>query len=185
VDAVPSGDRIHELSRPFDEAIDQAFDRVRGRRVPDLLFYKLSELGDFSLIWHILGAATALNTPDPTRALFRNSVLLGGESLLVNQGVKRLFQRTRPVHQHEHPHRLRTPLTSSFPSGHASAAFLAASILSDESRLAPAYYLLAAAVASSRVYVRAHHPSDVVVGAAIGIVLGKVARRVWPPGQRG
>jgi membrane-associated phospholipid phosphatase len=30
------------------------------------------------------------------------------------------------------------------------------------------------------VYVKIHHPSDVVAGALLGLVLARVARRVWP-----
>jgi membrane-associated phospholipid phosphatase len=30
------------------------------------------------------------------------------------------------------------------------------------------------------VYVKIHHPSDVVAGALLGFVLARVARRVWP-----
>ncbi|MGH9111964.1 MAG: phosphatase PAP2 family protein, partial [Acidimicrobiales bacterium] len=44
----------------------------------------------------------------------------------------------------------------------------------------PLYYAVGAVVASSRVYVRIHHPSDVVAGAVLGIALARVARRTWP-----
>jgi len=39
---------------------------------------------------------------------------------------------------------------------------------------------LAAVVATSRVHLKVHHVSDVIAGAAIGIVFAKVAERVWP-----
>ena len=42
------------------------------------------------------------------------------------------------------------------------------------------YYALAAIVATSRVYVRIHHASDVVGGIPIGIVLGRLGRRLMP-----
>jgi undecaprenyl-diphosphatase len=71
------------------------------------------------------------------------------------------------------------PLTSSFPSGHASAAFCAAGLLSEGSRLGPAYYGLATVVAASRVHVKIHYASDVLVGAAVGTALATVAKRVW------
>ena len=45
----------------------------------------------------------------------------------------------------------------------------------------PLYYALAVVVASSRVYVRIHHASDVVAGAALGVGLGALANQVWPP----
>ena len=63
---------------------------------------------------------------------------------------------------------LRRPITISFPSGHATAAFCAATLLGGGA----GWYALAAAVAATRVYVRLHHASDVVAGAAFGLVLG-------------
>src|SRR3546814_4282954 len=89
--------------------------------------YAASELGDWSLIWHLIGAGQAmLPGRDPSSAV-RLSAILGVESALVNVGVKRLFRRHRPVWEEDRPrpHRLRTPRTSSFPSGHASSAFTA------------------------------------------------------------
>ena len=71
------------------------------------------------------------------------------------------------------------PITSSFPSGHAASAFTAAMLLRD-SPLAPVYFVLAGLVATSRVYVKMHHASDVLVGAALGVAMGAVARRVLP-----
>ena len=35
-------------------------------------------------------------------------------------------------------------------------------------------------VATSRAYVRIHHASDIVAGAAVGLALAAVARRLWP-----
>ena len=99
----------------------------------------------------------------------------------MNLGLKSLFKRTRPVHEGDRPLSLRRPLTSSFPSGHASAAMVAAALLSDRRPLPEVvvWYSLAALVATSRVHVKIHHASDVVAGAAVGIVLGAVAKRVW------
>jgi len=76
---------------------------------------------------------------------------------------------------------VRRPSTSSFPSGHASAAFFAAAILTTATsqRLAPVWYSTAAVVAVSRAYVRIHHPSDVVAGAAVGVALGAVGSKIF------
>jgi undecaprenyl-diphosphatase len=184
VDDHSLGVRLHRRASGFDDAVDRAFDQIRGQKTIDRLFYEASELGDFSLIWYIVGGTQALRAPDPVADLIRTSSILGFESMTVNQGVKRLFQRERPIHEHDRPHRLRTPLTSSFPSGHASAAFTAAVILSDGRRGKPFYYGLALVVAASRIHVRIHHASDVVAGAAVGYVIGHLARRVWPRSRR-
>lgn len=185
LDPASGAPQPHEatLVARFDDAVDRAFDGLRGTPAADRLFYSLTELADFSLLWHVIGFGRALPARGAkgdrlAREAVELSVVLGVESLVVNQGIKSLFRRQRPVHQGERPHRLRTPLTSSFPSGHASAAFVAAAVLSRDRRLAVPAYGLAALVASSRVYVRIHHASDVVGGAAVGLALGIVARKV-------
>lgn len=169
----------------FDEAVDARVDGLRGRPALDKLMYGASELGDWSLIWHLVAAGQGLLPGrDPVSAL-RVSLILGAESLLVNGPVKGLFRRHRPVWEEERPrpHRVRSPRSSSFPSGHASSAFTAAGVLSaGGDPLWPLYYGLAAVVASSRVYVKVHHASDVLAGAALGVGLAVLANRLWPLG---
>lgn len=166
----------------FDDAVDLQLARLRGHPVADKLMYGASELGDWSLIWHLIGTGQALLPGRSPMSAVRLSVILGIESALVNGAVKSLFRRTRPAWEaaHARPFRLRTPRSSSFPSGHASSAFTAAVVLSEDDPLAPLYFAVAALVAASRPYVKIHHASDVVVGAALGVALGSVARRVWP-----
>jgi len=166
----------------FDAAVDDRVAKVRGHKAIDKVMYAASEVGDWSLLWHLVGAGQSLLPGRDPRSAVRLSIILGVESVLVNGAIKSLFRRHRPVWESERPrpHRLRTPRSSSFPSGHASSAFTAAGILAPGDPLGPAYYALAAVVASSRVYVKIHHASDVVVGAALGAGLAAVARRVWP-----
>jgi undecaprenyl-diphosphatase len=102
------------------------------------------------------------------------------ESALVNGPVKWVFRRARPVYDGPRPWHLRQPRTSSFPSGHASAAFFAAALLRDNDPWWPLYYAVGVVVASSRIYVRIHHASDVVGGAVLGFALGELARAVAP-----
>jgi undecaprenyl-diphosphatase len=166
--------------RQFDEAVDHALDHVRGHPFADRTMYALSEVADFSLVWHLIGVGLAVTGRRTFKDAVKLSAVLGVESLLVNWGVKSLFRRVRPKTTAPRPYNLRQPLTSSFPSGHASAAFTAASILSERSAAWPLYYKLAASIGLSRVYVKIHHASDVVGGVAIGIVLGRIARRIVP-----
>lgn len=176
--SVPPGmsARVHR----FDEAVDGAFDHLRGNPVADRLFYGASALGDHSMIWVMLAALRGLRSDRDWQAALRAGAGIAAESAIVNLGIKSLFQRTRPTHDRPRPFRLRRPRTSSFPSGHATAAFCAAALLSDDDPLWPAYYAAAVVVAWSRAYVRIHHPSDVVAGIAVGIVLGRLARRIAP-----
>jgi undecaprenyl-diphosphatase len=142
--------------------------------------YAATELGDFALLWHILATARGLRSDRDAADTLRVSLILGVESVLVNGVIKSFFRRTRPVWDQPRAYRIRQPRSSSFPSGHASSAFTAVGVLAQGSPAAPLWYGLAAFVATSRSYVRIHHASDVVGGVVTGLVLGRVARRLWP-----
>lgn len=162
----------------IDDAIDEWWERFRGRPVIDRVYYTASESADFSLIWHVCGVVQAIIEDDPKIAVGL-SAALAVESGFVNGGVKSLFRRSRPVQDTPRPHKLRQPVTSSFPSGHASAAMVAAAILSRHAGGA-AWYAVGAIVATSRIHVRIHHASDVAGGLVLGVALGAIARRLLP-----
>lgn len=184
IEETPAGTVIERWDDRFDELWGRAF---RGHPALDRMFYLASELADFSVIWQLAGLAQGLRRdPNDREATVRVGSVLLLESALVNQGIKRLFRRERPQPDHPRPHHLRKPKTSSFPSGHASAAFTAAGILAQrDPKLRPVIYAAAAVVATSRIHVKVHHASDVVVGAALGIAFAKIACRVWPLPARG
>lgn len=172
---------MRELVRAFDEKVDAVFDRWRGQPRADRLFYVASDVADFGLLWVLLAASRGVRGGRVNeRAAVRGIVGTGIESVLVNLVLKSLIGRVRPRHQEARPHRLRQPLTSSFPSGHATAAFCAAVLLSEEDPLAPVYFAAATVVAASRIHVKIHHPSDVAAGVAIGLALGWIGRRLVP-----
>jgi undecaprenyl-diphosphatase len=172
---------VGQVIARLDDRVDEIFDAVRGNTAADRVLYSASALGDWSLLWHLMGAAQGLtDRQHGWRRAVRLSAALGAESALVNGLIKSLFRRTRPVHDHERPHHLRMPATSSFPSGHASSAFMAAHLLADRSRFGHGWYAVAAVVAASRVHVRIHHASDVVAGAILGLALGAVVRKLAP-----
>jgi undecaprenyl-diphosphatase len=167
----------------FDNAVDDAFGRLRGNRAADRLFYGASAVGDHGMIWLGFAALRALRGRSHRRAATRAAIGVGVESLIVNIGIKSLFRRRRPRHQDgfAHPLRLRVPRTSSFPSGHATSAFTAATLLSDgDPAMRPVYFAAASVVAASRVYVKIHHASDVIAGVGVGLVLGQLGRRLFP-----
>jgi undecaprenyl-diphosphatase len=87
--------------------------------------------------------------------------------------LKALVDRPRPFVRYPEPKILvPRPHDASFPSGHAATSFAAATILSFAfPKAAPAFLVLAAAVAYSRVYVGVHYPLDVLGGAALGALV--------------
>lgn len=163
----------------FDAWVDRAVDRHR-RPAADRFFASLTNAAEHGGLWLGLATVRAAAVPRHRRSLGRFALALTAESLVTNGVVKTAFRRLRPPAYYTSgplPYRMRRPLTSAFPSGHAATAFTAATLLADGDRLAPAYYVLAALVAASRVYVRMHHASDVVAGGLWGLALGRLARR--------
>lgn len=166
----------------FDARVDAFFDPLRGRGACDRVAYLASELADFSVGWHIAGATLA--TVSPTRELhaLRLAATLGAESILVNGVIKPMFRRPRPDGwQTISSAAPRRPKTASFPSGHASSATVAATLLTAAApRLTPLWWGAGAVVAGSRIYTRMHHASDVAAGVVVGVVIAAAAKRLAP-----
>ncbi len=169
-----SGTTLVDRIAAFDAAVDRRFDVIRTPQI-DKVAYRLSSAADHSLLWHMCGVARALAHGDDARlgraVLARDGRGVGdhersGEVALPAGAARRSTTSLAFLHG------LRRPITSSFPSGHATAAFCAATLLDG----GPVGYVAATAVAATRIYVRLHHASDVVAGAAFGLVLGRVMR---------
>jgi len=95
-----------------------------------------------------------------------------------SMGLKALFDRDRPPLRYAEPKPLvHVPHDASFPSGHAATSFAAATILTFAfPRLSAPLFVLAAAVAFSRVYDGVHYPLDILGGAALGIFVALALR---------
>jgi undecaprenyl-diphosphatase len=158
----------------FDDRVDALIEPWRNKRVVVLVFTVATALGDFGILWHIIGFVRAIGSMERLHQALFFSTIIGIESLILNQGIKRLFRRTRPTERGDDRFTLRKPRTSSFPSGHSSSAFFSALVLTS---LTPwpwwfLFYAFAVAIATSRVGVRIHHASDVIGGIIAGTVMG-------------
>lgn len=162
----------------FDTAVDEWLESIRGNPTVDRVATTASKLGDWSTIWHAAGLVRAL-AGGRLRESIALDIGLAAESLIVNQGVKRLFRRERPTESGDDRYDVRRPSTSAFPSGHASAAAFAAVTLIrwSRGRTSPIWLTMAVVVGASRAVVRIHHASDVVGGALTGITLARVLAR--------
>jgi undecaprenyl-diphosphatase len=176
----PGRSRFGPAVAAFDRWADVALERLRGNTVADAVFVTATKLGDFSLIWHLVNVTRGLTGGRRAEQTPVLALAIGAESLIVNQGLKRAFRRPRPTVEGDPRYPVRRPLTSSFPSGHASAAAFTAVLLTtwDGKRSAPLWWTLAGVVGVSRAYVRIHHASDVVAGMATGAALGLAARAI-------
>jgi undecaprenyl-diphosphatase len=161
----------------FDARFDRFLEPTRNFKPTIWLFTAATALGDFGILWHIVGIVRAVADTSRVKQALILSALMGVESLLLNQGIKPFFKRERPTVKGDSRFKIRKPRTSSFPSGHASSAFFAAVVLTRWSSW-PAitmWFAFAVIVATSRVAVRIHHATDIFAGALIGTAMGLLA----------
>ena len=99
-------------------------------------------------------------------------------SELLSYALREWIGRDRPPLTHARPKALvGVPHSGSFPSGHATTAFACAALLAWAApRLAVPFFILAAAIGFSRIYVGVHYPLDVVGGAALGLAIATALR---------
>jgi membrane-associated phospholipid phosphatase len=117
----------------------------------------------------------------------KTTALLATQSYIVSAAMSSLVKfcvgRVRPHSFSENPNNLvfegpnRDGFGSSFPSGHATAAFSAATVFAqqykDQTLIPVIAYSAATIIALSRISENAHWATDVFAGAALGYVTGK------------
>jgi undecaprenyl-diphosphatase len=125
--------------------------------------------GTAGALWGFLAAGAFLLTGlEPSHLLIPWTAVAA--SWTVAEGAKYLFDRARPFTWDTGIAPLiKTPSSSSFPSGHSATAAAGALTLSVlYPPFAPALVLAGALVVLSRIYLGVHFPFDVLAGVAIG-----------------
>lgn len=146
-------------------------------RALDVMAGAVSILADHGFAVAVLVGIDTLRHRSHLRRNVERLAVVGVAVLAVNVAVKRVVNRSRPEGASEAPGLVRTPTSSSFPSGHTLAAATAAIALPTAPSGQIAALTGASLVGWSRVRLGAHHRSDVVGGLAIGAVLGAVIRQ--------
>jgi membrane-associated phospholipid phosphatase len=156
-----------------DQALLRAM-RTRGHGpISEPAMKLLGTIGEWGAIWMAVGAAAAAADP-PRRGRWLIAAGVAPAAVGLNYAVKLAAGRERPLIT-GHPPLGRAPSKLSFPSAHATSSVAAAMAFG---RVAPgsrrASYALAAGICLSRPYLGMHYPSDVLAGAALGLVLGRL-----------
>lgn len=136
-------------------------------------------VGTAGALWGFLAAAAFLFTGlRPSHLLIPWTAVAA--SWTVAEGAKYLFNRARPfIWDTEIAPLIKTPSSSSFPSGHsatAAAGALSLSVLYPP--FAPAFVVAGFLVVLSRVYLGVHFPVDVLAGVVIGTATSGVVLAV-------
>jgi undecaprenyl-diphosphatase len=155
--------------------LDHRLERwVVGHRAEpfDSIFVALSHLGSYGFVWMTLAVLAVWLLRRP--AVFPLVLVAYFATAAASDALKLAVDRSRPV---DDP-LVDAPTTHSFPSGHAATSFACSATLAPfvPRRGVPALYLLAAAIAYSRVYVGVHYPLDVLGGAALGLLVARALR---------
>lgn len=149
------------------------FMRTRGH-TPGLegVAKALGRAGNNGAIWFVVGVLLAV-LDGSDREAWLICAALGPIAIGLNYLVKLAVRRPRPVLEGLPPLG-GAPSSLSFPSAHATASFAVATAMTRVDPLGALAFVLAFALALGRPYLGMHYPSDVLVGAVLGIALGLI-----------
>jgi undecaprenyl-diphosphatase len=165
---------LSEAIGRFDYA---AFQWLRTHHSPllDAVMAGLSDIARGNAIWIALALLIGFLHRSRWPAVTQVLLAIGLTFLITDYVAKPFFDRARPFESYAESRVYGyKPTTRSFPSGHAAGAIAGAYALG---RLAPdaraIFWLLAALIAFSRVYLGVHYPADVIAGALLGLGIAK------------
>ena len=120
-------------------------------------------LGGSALATYVIGRAAGKPRVAAVGGNLMESQLLAGATTFA---LKHAIRRARPDGE-----------PRSFPSGHAAGSFAAATVIQRHFGLKAAIPAFSAAVVISgaRLQANSHYPSDIIMGAAIGVLSGRAA----------
>ena len=109
--------------------------------------------------------------------------LFGGVAItaVFSEGLKIFFKEKRPKEALERNFYKRTFKLNrrSFPSSHSAVAVFFPTVFFGTVLFIP-FLLFAFMIMYSRIYIKSHHPKDVIAGAAIGVFAGLVLMELMP-----
>ncbi len=134
---------------------------------------RFSATGEHGMLWFGIGAA-GFAVDRRRRARWRYGTVTVGLAYLTSSSIKAAIGRPRPAVP-DLPKLMATPTGLSFPSSHSSSSFAAAQAYSALLPTGP-LYAVAVPMALSRLFLGVHYPSDILAGAALGTLLGRIGR---------
>ena len=178
---------LQEFIVNIDVAIYQFVDSIMNP-VLNVIMTFITHLGDTpGIIWFILGLGLLI--PRKTRKL--GILLFAGlafASVINNLCLKEIIERPRPYnldpevwknagYEYIWPNLIKKSDSWSFPSGHTSTSIGAGFALllgcrKKELGIGIPAFIISLLIGFSRIYVHVHYPTDVIVGAVIGLLSG-------------
>ena len=163
----------------LDARLYSSFSRLEQR----LKLYRVARILSFSgdgYAYILITVIAIATTYDTGMALMKSGRFAVGMEMPFYLFLKKFFKRRRPYEVITTSGRVHNPSDEfSFPSGHTTAGFMVAFLVSHfyAWALIP-MYIWASLIGLSRVVLRVHFVSDIIAGAALGSLLGVLARRL-------
>lgn len=173
------------LSFAIDKDVSDFFERNQNDFATDLNTYFFDPYGKMYYTIPVMGGLYiygAIAKKNKEKAVAMDLVKASFYSGVLALGVKHLAHRARPYQNNpKDPFDFGGPAGkfghTSFFSGHTVEAFTFAGVLanhySDKKFLVYSVYSLAVLEGVSRIYIQKHYPSDVILGAAVGIAVSR------------
>ena len=158
----------------FDKSVMEWIQQHLKTRRMDRLMLWATRMGDGGALWLLI--SFLLLCREKTRhAGFALVFCVVICAAVGNLAIKPIFRRTRPCNLNfSLPLLLKRPVDSSFPSCHTLTSFAAAvTVCQTGGFLGAAAFFLASLISFSRMYLYVHYPSDVLIGAVIGVAAGR------------
>ena len=152
-------------------------DFLQTLRTPvlDAIFKFITHLGDEGIIWIVLTLVLLCFKKTRRYGIVMGISLVVG-TVIGNFALKNIIARPRPftVNSDMLANLIVTPPDSySFPSGHTLSSFeCATALFMCNKKMGIPALILAALIGFSRNYLYVHYPTDVIVGALLGIAIG-------------
>jgi membrane-associated phospholipid phosphatase len=165
----------------FGKAEDGLVEAVvgEGSKKGSTFFGRAGDVIQRPPMWAVMAAGLSATGERGRRAAIRGSACYLSAAA-AHLPIKALVGRRHPPGSARHQ---LGPFTSSFPSGHAASDL--AFVFGAAQELPRAFVPLTAcslAVHWSLIRKRAHYPSDVLAGGALGIAVAVAMWKLWPPG---
>ncbi len=148
---------------------------LTGRKFSNWFMFWMSKSGD-GYIYIVIALAAILVDYTTGKDITFIMIIAFAIELIIQKSVKHLIKRERPGSKIMGiSYLINPPDRFSFPSGHTAGAFLTAVILCHFSVIiALPVFVWAVLVGFSRIYNGVHYPSDVVIGAILGVLSGEL-----------
>lgn len=152
--------------------------------VLDILVPIFTSLGNAGICWILAALALICTKKYRTNGIVMLLALLVG-ALIGNLTLKPLIARARPCWGRNITPLIPIPQDFSFPSGHTLSSVIGAVCLACANKRFGAVAIpFAAVMAFTRLYLYVHFPTDILAGAALGVVIGLLMQKLVPVFER-